>query len=87
MTQPKNTLELRPRLPEWLKVQMPGSPRYMQLKQLMRSQELHTVCEEAHCPNIGECWSRRHGHVHDSRRHLHPPLPLLRRDHRQAPGR
>ena len=58
MTQPKNTVELRPRLPEWLKVQMPGSPRYMQLKQLMRSQELHTVCEEAHCPNIGECWSR-----------------------------
>lgn len=48
----------RPRLPEWLKVQMPGSPRYMQLKELMRSQELHTVCEEARCPNIGECWGR-----------------------------
>ena len=58
MTQPNKTVELRPRLPEWLKVQMPGSPRYMQLKELMRSQELHTVCEEAHCPNIGECWGR-----------------------------
>ena len=58
MTQPTNVKELRPRLPEWLKVQMPGSPRYIQLKELMRSQELHTVCEEAHCPNIGECWTR-----------------------------
>ena len=58
MTQSKKTAELRPRLPEWLKVQMPGSPRYLELKELMRSQQLHTVCEEAHCPNIGECWGR-----------------------------
>ena len=50
--------ELRPRLPEWLKVKMPGGPRYMELKQLMRGHRLHTVCEEAHCPNIGECWER-----------------------------
>ncbi len=48
----------RPRLPEWLKVKMPGSPRYMELKRLMRGHGLHTVCEEAHCPNIGECWDR-----------------------------
>ena len=48
----------RPRLPEWLKVKMPGGPRYMELKQLMRGHRLHTVCEEAHCPNIGECWER-----------------------------
>ena len=48
----------RPRLPQWLKVKMPGGPRYMELKQLMRGQSLHTVCEEAHCPNIGECWER-----------------------------
>jgi lipoic acid synthetase len=42
--------------PEWLKVRAPGSPNYLRLKQLMRHLSLHTVCEEAHCPNIGECW-------------------------------
>jgi lipoic acid synthetase len=49
---------LRPRLPkpEWLKVRAPGSPGYLRLKQLMRDANLHTVCEEARCPNIGECW-------------------------------
>ena len=51
-------LSVRPRLPEWLKVKMPGSPRYIELKQLMRGHQLHTVCEEAHCPNIGDCWDR-----------------------------
>jgi lipoic acid synthetase len=44
------------RKPEWLKVRFPGGPNYMRLKGLMREQRLHTVCEEAHCPNIGECW-------------------------------
>lgn len=48
----------RPRLPQWLKVAMPGGPGYLELKRLMRGQQLHTVCEEAHCPNIGECWER-----------------------------
>ena len=42
--------------PEWLKVRAPGSDTYRRLKELMRQLELHTVCEEAHCPNIGECW-------------------------------
>ena len=50
---------VRPRLPQWLKVAMPGGPGYRELKGLMRGQQLHTVCEEAHCPNIGECWERR----------------------------
>jgi len=47
-----------PRLPkpEWLKVRAPGSPSYLRLKALMRELNLHTVCEEARCPNIGECW-------------------------------
>ena len=49
---------VRPKLPPWLKVSMPGSPRYLELKQLMRGHQLNTVCEEAHCPNIGECWGR-----------------------------
>ena len=43
--------------PEWLKVRAPGSPSYLRLKGLMRELKLHTVCEEAQCPNIGECWS------------------------------
>jgi lipoyl synthase len=50
---------LQPRLPkpEWLKVRAPGSPSYLRLKGLMRELNLHTVCEEAQCPNIGECWN------------------------------
>ena len=46
------------RLPQWLKVRMPGSPNYLDLREKLRTSELHTVCEEAHCPNIGECWER-----------------------------
>jgi lipoyl synthase len=51
--------EARPRepKPEWLKVRAPGSPNYLRLKSLMRELSLHTVCEEARCPNIGECWN------------------------------
>ena len=44
------------RKPSWLKVKAPGGPQYMRLKNLMRELDLHTVCEEAHCPNDGECW-------------------------------
>jgi lipoic acid synthetase len=44
------------RKPSWLKVKAPGGPNYMRLKQLMRELDLHSVCEEAHCPNVGECW-------------------------------
>jgi lipoic acid synthetase len=44
------------RKPPWLKVRAPGGPNYMRLKHLMRSFDLHSVCEEARCPNIGECW-------------------------------
>jgi lipoic acid synthetase len=42
--------------PDWLKVRAPGSQNYLRLKGIMRSLGLHTVCEEANCPNIGECW-------------------------------
>ena len=42
--------------PPWLKVRAPGGPKYLRLKGLMREWNLHSVCEEAHCPNIGECW-------------------------------
>lgn len=53
------TTELRPRLPSWLKVPMPGGTTYRELKALMRGAKLHTVCEEARCPNIGDCWERK----------------------------
>jgi lipoic acid synthetase len=42
--------------PDWLKVRAPGGARYVGIKERLRSLDLHTVCEEAQCPNIGECW-------------------------------
>ncbi len=48
-----------PRRPEWLKVRLPGGDNYQDLVGIMRAQTLHTVCEEARCPNIGDCWERR----------------------------
>src|SRR5712675_3045247 len=47
------------RKPSWLKVKAPGGPNYMRLKHLMRELDLHSVCEEAHCPNVGECWEHK----------------------------
>ena len=47
------------RKPPWLKVRAPGGPNYIHLKHLIRGLNLHTVCEEAKCPNIGECWEER----------------------------
>jgi lipoyl synthase len=49
-------ITLLPKRPDWLKVRLPAGPRYAELKDLMRGLDLHTVCEEARCPNIGECW-------------------------------
>jgi lipoic acid synthetase len=46
------------RLPEWLKVKLPGEGEYAETKALLRTQKLVTVCEEARCPNLGHCWSR-----------------------------
>ncbi len=48
-----------PRKPPWLKVRAPGGKNYVEIKRLMRELDLRTVCEEAHCPNIGECWEHR----------------------------
>jgi lipoyl synthase len=47
------------RKPQWLKVKAPGGDNYIRLKHMMKELKLHSVCEEAHCPNIGECW--QHG--------------------------
>ena len=48
----------RGRKPPWFKVPAPGGPRYRELQSLIKSENLHTVCQEAACPNIGECWQR-----------------------------
>jgi lipoic acid synthetase len=47
------------RKPAWLKVKSPGGETYAEVRRLMRDLRLHTVCEEAHCPNVGECWNHR----------------------------
>lgn len=50
---------IKRKFPEWLKVRAPGGENYHSLLRLVREQRLHTVCESASCPNIGECWSHR----------------------------
>ena len=52
-----------PRKPPWIRVKAPGSPEYQATRRLMRELNLHTVCEEAACPNIGECWKDKHATV------------------------
>ena len=51
-----------PRLPKpaWLRVRAPGSVAFAETMQIVAEQRLHTVCQEAGCPNIGECWEKRH---------------------------
>src|SRR5215468_1925703 len=51
------------RKPDWLRVKAPGSPEYQATRRLMRELSLNTVCEEASCPNIGECWKEKHATV------------------------
>jgi len=52
-----------PRKPPWIRVKAPGSPEYHTTRRLMRDLALNTVCEEAACPNIGECWKEKHATV------------------------
>jgi lipoic acid synthetase len=61
MTEP--ALQLRQRKPDWIRVKAPTSPGYHETRKLMRSLGLVTVCEEAACPNIGECWTKKHATV------------------------
>jgi lipoic acid synthetase len=82
----------RPRRPEWMKVRAPSAEsRYFEVRELIHGQQLHTICEEARCPNIAECWGRgtatfqilgetctracRYCYVHSGRPE-HPPDPL-----------
>src|SRR5437762_4096723 len=52
-----------PKKPPWIRVKAPGSPEYHATRRLMRELQLNTVCEEAACPNIGECWKEKHATV------------------------
>ena len=49
--------------PDWIRVKAPQSEGFMNTRELMRTNKLNTVCEEAACPNIGECWSKGHATV------------------------
>ena len=51
----------RRRKPEWLKTRPPSGERFAEIKSTLRERDLHTVCEEANCPNLGDCWSGRNG--------------------------
>src|SRR3954470_7046523 len=51
------------RKPAWIRVKAPTSEAYHDTRKLMRAKGLHTVCEEAACPNIGECWTQKHATV------------------------
>jgi lipoic acid synthetase len=51
---------LAPRKPDWIRVKAPTSKTYFETRKLVRDNGLHTVCEEAGCPNIGECWAKKH---------------------------
>src|SRR3954449_13339664 len=53
-----DVLDIHARKPKWFKVPMPGGPRYRELNARIKDDNLHTVCQEAACPNIGECWER-----------------------------
>src|SRR5579863_9790536 len=53
-----DTVTPRRRKPPWFKVPAPGGPRYRELTRLIEEANLHTVCQEAACPNVGECWER-----------------------------
>ncbi len=54
----EGTIPFRSRKPSWLKVPPPGGPAYREIKSMIGEEGLNTVCEEANCPNIGECWER-----------------------------
>ncbi len=57
---PEEGVQLRAPKPDWLRVKAPQSPEYFKLKKMVKDKGLHTVCEEAACPNIGDCWASGH---------------------------
>ena len=83
-------IDLSPRKPapkpEWLKARAPMGENYHSLKKLARGLSLHTVCESAQCPNIGECWNHHTATFMLLGDALHAPLRILRRSQGQAAG-
>ncbi|MCL4155207.1 UNVERIFIED_CONTAM: hypothetical protein GTU68_045841 [Idotea baltica] len=59
----ENSLNLKKNKPDWIRVKAPTSEAYNQTRSLIKNYKLNTVCEEAACPNIGECWSKKHATV------------------------
>ncbi len=53
----QSQIPIKRRHPDWLKVKLPSGESYQKVRELVKTAKLHTICEEAHCPNIGECWS------------------------------
>ena len=72
------------RKPPWIKTRLRMGPEYTELKKLVRREGLHTVCEEAGCPNIYECWEDREATFLIGGESVQPPLRLLPDRHRQA---
>src|SRR5881628_466253 len=58
-----NQAPARLQKPDWIRVKAPTSPVYHETRAIIREHKLNTVCEEAACPNIGECWSKKHATV------------------------
>ena len=56
-------VESKLKKPDWIRVKAPVSKEYQGMHDLMRRQKLNTVCEEAACPNVGECWGKRHATI------------------------
>lgn len=63
--------------PDWIRVKAPSGEAFKETQDLMRSKNLHTVCEEAACPNIGECWEAQTCCIYDYGRYLHPRMSVL----------
>lgn len=59
----KSVVESKLKKPDWIRVKAPVSKEYQETRDLMRRQKLNTVCEEAACPNVGECWAKKHATV------------------------
>ncbi|MGA2228086.1 MAG: hypothetical protein ABSH41_26940 [Syntrophobacteraceae bacterium] len=68
--------------PPWIRARIPSGENYEKIKSLVREKRLHTVCAEALCPNLGECWGRGNCDVPHPRRSVHEVLQFLWSAHR-----
>ena len=70
--------------PSWIRVRAPVTKGFHETNSIVRENKLVTVCEEAGCPNIGECWDKKHATFHGHGRGVHPRLRFLQRRYRRA---